>query len=829
MQSTSDEYKAGQKRQLREQSYVWVYLGIINKQAQASANIEHPDLLPVSNESGIYSSNSFEALYGMAEEGLCKVDGTTFFPPRDPDMYALYQGVVTSGVVGDDSYGSGSTAIKFVFTGRNGSGAYRDLPIKGLTIDFGDAYPTEFIVTNGNNTYTYTNNAPGIWSCEDVFDDTSYIMITPVKMVGGHQRMRILSISFGKGLTFDNSTLLSTSRKNKVAHISDTLPSKSFTFVVSNINKQFSKDDPKSFINYLQEMQEVDFEYGRDICTYDEYGNVLTKSVYHIPGGVTALKTWSSNDTKATFNSVGFLDYNKDKYYKGQYYPDGISLYQLAENVLSDGGFKKYHIDSYLKGIHTHNPLPIDTHKALLQLIANASRSILWEGRDGTVNVSSSFTPKIKSVTMQNATDWSDADSLVSVEAVSNYGSLDAKHTRADSGHLFLPGDTTALKSTGYVSNVTANADGYFQGEYQLIAEDGSPITAENGSVIIAEIGSSAVFPGIDIKFEAQWTFYNLKLEFDTCAPTSVEIYGIADGVVVSDKIHKNLDVSAVLVQEFDEVDEVLIEFHRAEPFQRVHLNHIEIGRETDLTITSRDLAESPSALSTDNIKNINVHWYQYTPGRASSSISTTTASAGTNLMTFSAAYSGYSVKYAYTDEPDTSKVSKNYAAGEYFVNNGKLCKATASATSGGAISYEVVTSDLPAVTESGAYYCKFNSPVSVKVQISGYKFDISDNTYTYQLNETGTDKTVKNEIVDSSDLADTQARWLGDYYNYDTEYSITYRGEPAIDCDDLVYLESRYVDDDLIRIESEQLDTSNGMSHTCKLTAKRVSYTPKG
>ena len=77
--------------------------------------------------------------------------------------------------------------------------------------------------------------------------------------------------------------------------------------------------------------------------------------------------------------------------------------------------------------------------------------------------------------------------------------------------------------------------------------------------------------------------------------------------------------------------------------------------------------------------------------------------------------------------------------------------------------------------------------------------------------------------------MAKEVAEWIGDYFKDDVEYDISYRGEPAIDCDDYIYMENKYVDNNLIRITEETINTSSGMSMDCKLKARRVSYTERG
>ena len=126
-----------------------------------------------------------------------------------------------------------------------------------------------------------------------------------------------------------------------------------------------------SFVAFLEEQQDVEFEFGRKL---DD------GSIYRIPGGKLNLNSWSSNDTQAKFTAVGYMDYSNATFNKGQYYPEGISLFDLAVQVCEDAGYKEYMIDTYLRKIKTHNPLPVEKHKNLLQLIANASMGTLESG-----------------------------------------------------------------------------------------------------------------------------------------------------------------------------------------------------------------------------------------------------------------------------------------------------------------------------------------------------------------------------------------------------------------------------------------------------------------
>ena len=122
MQRVTSAYRAEQKEYLRNESYVWVYLGIVNKEAQANAK-SNGTFTSYSSPQSIFKNENFEAYYASAEENFTRVNDTMYFLPRDPELYGLWQGAVTQEILG---------SITFTFE------PYTRLDIKGLTIDFGD-------------------------------------------------------------------------------------------------------------------------------------------------------------------------------------------------------------------------------------------------------------------------------------------------------------------------------------------------------------------------------------------------------------------------------------------------------------------------------------------------------------------------------------------------------------------------------------------------------------------------------------------------------------------------------------------------------------------
>ena len=890
MQITSRAYKTEQKQYLRNEQYVFVYLGVISREAQANATAEGGFTI-YSDPQSIFGTTNFEAYYATAEQNMARCDGSQFFMPRDESAFALNQGLVTQDILG---------IVRFYF------GSFQHLNIKGLTIDFGDYYPTDFTISNGHSSYTYrySNDSEGVWTTEDEFLDTEFIQITPHAMVGGVQRLRIHSILFGIGFLFDNYNLISTSWKSEVAHLSDTLPAKSFSFTIDNLSRKFSADNPHSFVAFLEEQQDVEFEYGRMM---DD------GTIYRIPGGKLNLTSWSSDDTQAKFTAVGYMDYSTATYNKGQYYPDGISLWQLAVDVCEDAGYTDYIIDTYLKKIIVHNPLPVEKHKNLLQLIANASMAILRETRDGRIEIKTSFVPDIVDISSNGHTDYSNLDNLVVEDAAYNeYATNEKDFVYADGHQYFRPRNAqeTGLIEGGYISSAISGNEGYFDGatdnflhfvydedtisgisfKNRMLDITRGKFTGDGIEVSMNENASSN--PCLTIQWEASWTFFNLVLMFSDVFPEIIVVHTYKDEAEVETfTVEDTIDYTTVINHDFYDIDMITFEFVKTHPYQRIHLGKVLFGNITDYTIDYRDMATSPTAARTDFIKNVNVVYTEYSYGTDVKSLSTVTAVVGENTTEFRNACHDYSLSYKEIkdDEETYTKVSKVFCDElpnvdeaktntRYFVptgNSGEYYMYMIETTDGvkswdlkDTVTEQIVNS-LPGtlqdhilylvqtdtaliyhlyllfhdteedkilslgydvrgtltIVDSGAYYITFTTDVATPVTVSGIEFVVAETTYTNQLNEVGTDKTAKNVLIDNLEQAQKESEWLAEYYNNDVEYKIQYRGEPALDPDDQIYIENKFVERNLIRITSTQIDTSAGMSMTCTLNGRRISY----
>lgn len=730
MHVTSSAYKAEQKRDFRNRSYVWVYLGLVNSRAQETAYVSSE--LADFSSTDIFSGSQFEAYYATAEDGLCMVDGSlpVVFMPEEARLYpAAKQGAVSRQAMG---------AVTFSFPVAIDS-------IGGLTIDFGDCYPTQFTVTNGTETYTHDNSSPGQTTLMDVFGSTSHITVTPLAMSGGSQRLRIHSVAFGAGFVFGNAELLSTRRSNRVHHLSEELPSKSFEFTISNLDQMWTLDNPKSYAKALEEMQVVQVTYGREL---DD------GSIYKIPSGRMALKTWSSTDTQAAFSAVGFLDYSTTTYFRGKCHPEGITLYELAEEVLADMGVTDYRLDAYLRHVTTKNPLPVDLHKNCLQMIANAAECTLFENAEGVIELRTSFYAPNNEISAENCEAYSNVSAVAGEGASYVFAAAEAGLSAVDGSEaISFMGEGGGIQPTGIVSYL-------YPTDREL---------------------------SVTLSFEATWTFVGLTLEFNIIHPAGVTVTEYSGDRKTGESSYAIDGLSYYISHEFNSMDRIVFTFSGVADNTRIHLNRISIGGVTDYSITERDLQSYPAAAQTDRIRNVNIKYFQFFEGTAKRT-TIVDADKGENLVTFSVPCFGYGLSYR------------------------------DSGTSGSL-----------SILESGAYYVIFTSSVAANVEISATEYVRAENAFIRAIRETGSDLTLENDLISDAERAERVADWYAEYYGAEVEYAFDYRGEPALDCNDRIYLENRFVDNNMVLVTEEELSTSTGMGFSNRVTARRLSYTAQG
>ena len=559
MQNASKQYKESMRKPFRNRGYISARIGIVSSVATDNiiADSENNDFAYFSNITAPFRQESVSKIYATLEQDFAKVDGSMYFLPEDDPEVPLYNnGIVTENFLG---------SVHLTFSGN-----FAD--IKGLTIDFGDCYPTSLKITSDHHEKIYDNGS-NIFVTEDAFDGISYLIITPLSMVNGQGRMRIYQFTCGISNTFSNDQVKKFEYKEFVSPICETLPSQDMTLVVDNQNLYYSPDNPESAVAYMEQGQEMKVSFGYDI---DGYG-----TIEWLPAYTAYLKSWSATDMEVKFNLVDVLDWKlNETYYNGLYRAGGISLYDLAMDVFNDAGMSEdeYVIDEYLKNITVVNPIPAVKQSEALQIIANAGRCVLSVNRDGKIEIRSSFPPDMSAIS-DNETDFSKVQNVLDGSEKDAYAMGSNDFSITNGSIKFLPENESYVENTGYISESLADSEGNFTDP-----------------------------PKITIELETGFTCYGMMIKFRNVAPKEYVFKTYYQNEIVQDVTVTDPNIISSYTDQLYRFDKMEILFTKGYPNARITVDNIIFGKSTDYTLSRNfNIFGSVTAEKQNRIKAISV------------------------------------------------------------------------------------------------------------------------------------------------------------------------------------------------------------------------------
>lgn len=736
MQNVSRAYKESMRGHIRNRGYIRATIGIFNQEAQKAlvVNDAESPLLYLSNKETAFSGITPERIYATAEQDFSKLDGTRYFAPKEDSGYDIYNnGLISEDILGD---------IYIDFGGES-------FDIKGLTIDFGEFYPNEFVIETNVATRQYSEIDRGLWTTEDAWDNVYFFRIIPLGMVNGQGRLRIYRFSCGLTNTFYNDKVQSYSSKEHVSTISETVPSHDMTLTVFNYDMYYSPDNPESALAFMEIGQEVRVAFGYDVNNQGKIEWLPEKKSY--------LKTWKANESTATFTAVDIFDViGNDTYYvRGQYNASGTPLYDIAVDVLEDLGVADYFIDTSLKNLMIVNPMPVVKHSAALQIIANAGRCVLKEGRSGQIQIIASYIPDMWA-SANNEAEWSQVENVLKNDVKDGYANASMDFSVVDGTLLFIPDNPEEYRNTGYISESMWIENKDTELVQRLSFRLGSkPIKFPLGGYWVGEK------PEITITMEATYTAFGLSISFRNTAPQIFHIQTYHEDEVLQFIRVENPDLQWHTDETFLEFDRMVITFDEGYPNSRIFVDNIMVGDNTDYDLMrDRDLNTAPIAVRQRKIQKISMAYttYRQTTQRA-------------------------------TVASEKIEVPQNKY--EYMVSFNKPATGLSIVISGVSSSVRAV------IVESGTYYAKIRftgitSSVNLTYTISGYLYDAESYSYKKNYNQNGEVITWNNPLVGTREHAQILEEWLSEYYLGDVEYDIDWKGDPAVDANDLFHLETK-------------------------------------
>lgn len=358
---------------------------------------------------------------------------------------------------------------------------------------------------------------------------------------------------------------------------------------------------------------------------------------------------------------------------------------------------------------------------------------------------------------------------ITKVEAKTNEETIDLENTEQDTWE----GDVERNETEVYPFEITAYSDSGNNATVEKTFNFGTGYISETIS------GSDGLFsenPLITLALEAKYKCFGINIKFSGNLPKMFIIHTYADGLPVEDvSVDSDITQNFGFPYEFREFDKIEIEFTETEVANnRILIDYISLGAETDYTIRYDDLYSTPTGTQLEKVKNLDVSRQIYSPGAEDE-----------NLTSDTLIYDGSNHTY-------------------YFSTPcyGYIANITQGA---GAVS----------IASSGAYFVELefsNVPIGneIKFTVTGRKYNVSESIYTVGINNRGNDTEWSNPLISDYEHCKDVAEWVADYLASGIEYELDFRGEPALDCGDTIFQENKYVDNLKVIIEEHQM-TFNG------------------
>lgn len=759
MYNVSQRYRDGMKQDLRERSYIRVNFGIVNQEAQASAVVDWANTSTAqtySNSDEIFNNGNNDIDYATFEQDFVKVDGSQiFYNNTDVDKY------ISSAFVTEQRPAKITINLNV-----------EDLQeIKGLTVSFGDLYPTKFDVINvttGKTVMSVTDNTSSTWISEEVLSGVKSVRFVFYKMKSSPARLRINYILFGLGKTYTNDNIVESSLEESISPINENLPQYDFSVQLDNYPDEngvryFDVDNPSSTINYLKKGQEIDVYYGYALPTSsDEDEDVTVEDLSEdddlgggeiewVKGGHFYVSEWESNDTTATIKATDIIRDKEDTYDKGVYNSSGVTYYDLCVSVLAEMGITDYELSDVLKKFKTTTPIPKVTHKEALQVIANACGCEVIVDRDGKL---------IMKVSSSN-------DSYYTLSSTSN----------------------VTKSGTDYISTVSSGAQG----------------TMGSVPTFKYTFSKEVHFTGETIKYYDKIVINSVILQFRDNLPSEIRITSSSGiNVVVTENIEANMMVPLGITNK--EIGDLTVTFPKMkESNVKLTVKKIKPTDITDFTMDKTDISENVTVNKLNTLQKVVVSFANYTPSITAEEIATST--------------------YDYSID-DKTKITETFTFDEPYTRYYAKLVYHYTNSEGEEVDSEQITSSWAKVTKQNAYsvtirYSKGDGcGGSNTLRVYGYKLNKTDHTHSITYNDTGDIITWENPLIDNRQQARVMGSFIGQYYLNTMEYSYSTRGNPELDVGDEIYQENTYHSDMITRIINYTVGFNGSFSGS--VTARR-------
>lgn len=192
----------------------------------------------------------------------------------------------------------------------------------------------------------------------------------------------------------------------------------------------------------------------------------------------------------------------------------------------------------------------------------------------------SSFIPDMTPAS-DNETYFSHAGNVLDKTTKRAYAMAATDYTDVQPTQYFLPRDQAGSEylNTGYISEAVAD-----------------------------ESGSFTVNPTLSITLEAAFKCFGLTLEFGRNHPEAMVFHAYYNGQLMEDYEVSGLSEVTVVSHEFPEFDQLVLEFVKGVPHNRVVLNNITFGDSTDYVLEyGVELTKTPKGTQLAKVRELQV------------------------------------------------------------------------------------------------------------------------------------------------------------------------------------------------------------------------------
>lgn len=738
MRYVSNAYKETMAQLIQPPTDLRLVVGVQDPTAESDATFSFPGGAPFSDTSALLEGQPVLSSYATFEQNFWRADGSMMILPEQEPY--LYQGYVSQAVSGGDANFSTPPVLDITFQNQH--------DLYGLTFTFdtisGD-HPARISVSAWNRdelieTFEASPNA-SMYVLQHPLSNCTHIQITFLAMNKPYRRLRLAALMLGVSIIFNTADIESYTQKWEIDPISTSLPNIELKFTVSNFDNQYNADRPDGIWSFLDEMQPINVYWGQ---TLDDGG------IEWIDGGT--YYTDGSPSTKGkyvTFTAKDYLSLMNSDYYKGMYYPNGISLYDLAVAVLEDAnipevsdGKTPYTVAEELKSVTAYAPLPVLPHRECLQIIANAGRCVLRSDQYGRTELKYQVEP-VMTVSANNEAPWSDIQKAASSQetVTVSYITFSPDTWLVDGGmqRIILP-EQPPYEYQGYVTAVMTDENGQF-----------------------------ATHPIINIHYSGDYTSYLFPITFDHINgiyATDFTLTFSNNGTQVAQyQITGNTDIYYQLDELVSDYTDLQMEFLALnKPNSRMQIENFGSSRASDYYLDFSVAGEEPPVQKQPPLSNVQMVFHEYT----------------------------------------VDETQRTIYESELTVDGEETIEATYSSATNLSVEVEngtLVSSEL----YSNAAHLTIQGNGEVSFKITGNPLVISDTTVTIPRNERGEPCPFDNPLIATRAQATAVGNWVGDYLMMRNSYEMPFREDFRLEANDIIYMKSLF--DDMFQARITKLE----------------------